>query len=105
MTLFGGLLVVRAVVADPADRDVFDRWYREEHLPDAKKVFSALAAWRGWSETDPGVHYAYYRFGSMEELTEVMSGTGIRDLIAEFDAKWQGRVVRTREVVSLKQTI
>jgi len=32
-------LVVRAVVADAADRAPFDRWYRDEHLPDAVKAF------------------------------------------------------------------
>ena len=34
-------LVVRAVVADPADRAAFDHWYRTEHLPDAMKAFKA----------------------------------------------------------------
>ena len=32
-------LVVRAVVADPADRADFDHWYRTEHLPDALRAF------------------------------------------------------------------
>jgi len=52
-------LVVRAVVADAADRAPFDRWYRDEHLPDAVKAFGAWAAWRGWSRADPSVHCAY----------------------------------------------
>jgi hypothetical protein len=29
-------LVVRAVVADAADRAAFDKWYCHERLPDAK---------------------------------------------------------------------
>ena len=51
-------LVVRAVVAETDRRD-FDHWYRTEHLPDAMKAFDAQSAWRGWSRTDPSVHYAY----------------------------------------------
>ena len=33
----GAWLVVRATVADAADRARFDHWYRTEHLPDAVK--------------------------------------------------------------------
>ncbi len=35
------LLMVRAELADAADRPAFDRWYETEHLPDALKVFQA----------------------------------------------------------------
>ena len=48
--------VVRATVADEADRAAFDQWYRAEHLPDAMKAFDVQTAWRGWSQTDPAVH-------------------------------------------------
>ena len=27
--------IVRATVSDPAQRAAFDKWYRDEHLPDA----------------------------------------------------------------------
>jgi hypothetical protein len=37
------LLIVRAEVADPADRPHFDRWYNEEHLRDALATFQAVA--------------------------------------------------------------
>jgi hypothetical protein len=97
----GAWLVVRAVVADPDDRSAFDTWYRREHLPDAVKAFSANAAWRGWSSTDPSIHCAYYRFGSLEELDAVMAGSAITALIAEFDRCWSGRVARTREVLAI----
>ena len=52
-------LLVRAVVADAADRPGFDRWYEAEHLPDAVARFGAERGWRCWSRTDPSVHYAF----------------------------------------------
>jgi hypothetical protein len=33
-------LMVRAAVADAADRPGFDRWYETEHLPDAVARFA-----------------------------------------------------------------
>jgi hypothetical protein len=92
---------VRAVVADPDDRAAFDTWYRHEHLPDAVKAFSANAAWRGWNSTDPSVHFAYYRFESLDRLDAVMSGPTIKALIAAFNRCWLGRVTRTREVLAV----
>lgn len=94
-------LVVRAVVADPADRAAFDRWYRLEHLPDAVKAFSATVAWRAWSVSDPSVHSAFYQFGSLDVLETVMAGPEIASLISEFDRCWHGRVTRTREILTL----
>src|ERR1700722_1040234 len=97
----GAWLLVRAAVGGPDGRAGFDTWYRREHLPDAVKAFSANAAWRGWSSTDPSIHCAYYRFGSLEELDAVMAGSAITALIAEFDRCWSGRVARTREVLAI----
>jgi hypothetical protein len=97
----GAWLVVRAVVADPADRAAFDDWYRREHLPDAVKAFSACTAWRGWSATDPSIHCAQYRFESLDRLEAVMSGVEIAELINEFDRHWNGRVTRTREILAV----
>jgi hypothetical protein len=47
------LFIVRAVVADSGEREAFDRWYEQEHLPQAAAAFQAVRAWRGWSEVDP----------------------------------------------------
>jgi hypothetical protein len=91
--------VVRAVVADAADRPAFDRWYREEHLPDAIKAFGATSAWRAWSETDPSVHCAFYAFDSLAAVHAIQSGPAIQALVAEFDRNWAGKVTRTREVL------
>ncbi len=92
-------LVVRATVANSADRARFDQWYREEHLPDAMKAFGVSSAWRGWSQQDPAVHCAHYRFESVERLQTMASGPEIAALIAEFDRWWLGKVIRTREIL------
>ena len=101
MTAF---LIVRAEV-DPSVRDAFDAWYRDEHLPDAVRAFRALGAWRGWSDVDDRVHMAFYEFDTLADVNRVMESDAIRDLIAEFDRKWQGKVTRTREVVESTQAI
>jgi hypothetical protein len=93
--------IVRAVVADPADREPFDHWYRTEHLPDALKAFKATSAMRGWSRADPSVHMAFYRFETPEGAQAIGSSEAIKGLIAEFDRCWGDRVTRTRDVVSI----
>jgi len=94
-------LVVRAVVADPADRAAFDHWYRTEHLPDALKAFKATSAMRGWSTLDPSVHTAYYRFNTLEDVQAISDSLEIRTLIAEFDRVWDSRVVRGRDILPI----
>ena len=101
MTAF---LIVRAEV-DPSVRDAFDAWYRDEHLPDAVRAFSALGAWRGWSDVDDNVHMAFYEFESLADVNAVRGSDAIKELIAEFDRRWQGRVTRTREAVESVQMI
>jgi len=97
----GAYLVVRATVPDGADRPAFDAWYQHEHLPDAVKAFAARDAWRAWSRTDPALHCAFYAFESVEKAEAISSSPAIRALIAEFDAKWGGRVTRTREILAV----
>lgn len=92
--------VVRAVVAE-ADRRDFDTWYRTEHLPDAIKAFSAQAAWRAWSHTDPSVHYAFYQFPDAAAAEAVNTSAAIGTLVAEFDRRWGKRVTRTREILEV----
>lgn len=94
-------LVVRAVVADPADRADFDHWYRTEHLPDALHAFAARAAWRGWSRGEPAVHCAFYRFDNVAAAEAATSGETIKSLIAEFDRRWGSRVTRTRDILDV----
>ena len=94
-------LVVRAVVADPADRPAFDHWYRTDHLPDALKAFKAREAMRGWSTDDPSVHTAYYRFDTAEAVQAIAESPAIKALIAEFDRVWGTKVSRTRDILPI----
>ena len=98
-------LIVRAEVVDPDVRDDFDRWYENEHLPDARQAFSAASAWRGWSDVEPNVHYAFYVFDTLAEAQAVPASDAIEGLIAEFDRLWGDRVTRTRDVVESIQAL
>jgi hypothetical protein len=97
-------LIVRAEVPE-ADRAKFEHWYETEHLPDAKAAFQSRSARRGWSDVTPGIHIALYEFPDLTRAREVLVSDGIKDLIAEFDRVWQDRVVRTREVIDIRQVL
>ena len=101
----GAWLLVRAVVPEPADRPAFDRWYEEEHLPQAKAAFGARRASRGWSAVDPAVHLAIYELASLEAGRAILGSAALADLAAEFDRRWAGRVTRTRDLVRLVQDL
>ena len=96
-------LLVRATVVNLRDRLAFDDWYHKEHLPDAVKAFGARSAWRAWSQTDPAVHCAFYRFASLEDAAKATTGPEIKALIAEFDRCWGDKVIRTREVLDVAE--
>jgi hypothetical protein len=97
--------IVRAQVVDTAVEDDFDRWYQNEHLPDALKAFHAQRAWRGWSEVEPSVHYAVYEFDDVEVARAVPGSAALRRLVAEFDRMWGDKVTRTRDIVDVVQVI
>jgi hypothetical protein len=86
-------------VTDPADRTGFDRWYATEHLPDAARAFGAERAWRCWSRTEPGVHYAFYEFPGPAQAEAVLTSPRLPELVAEFDRVWGTRIKRMREVL------
>ncbi len=96
-----GILMVRAVLANPADRPSFDTWYEKEHLPDAVKTFRPLRAWRVWSRSDPSMHIAFYEFENTRQAEAILNTDGIKALIAEFDRVWGAKVSRTREVLDV----
>ena len=97
--------IVRAQVVDAAVKGDFDRWYQNEHLPDALKEFNARRAWRGWSAVDPSVHYAYYEFDRMAHAQAIPSSDALKRLVVEFDRVWGDKVTRSRDVVEVIQTI
>lgn len=97
-------LIVRAEVPE-GDVQAFDHWYETEHLPDAHKTFNAVSARRGWSDVTPGIHIAIYEFRDLDHARASTGGEDIKALIAEFDRVWDGRVVRTREVLPIGQLI
>jgi hypothetical protein len=92
-------LMVRAVVADAADRPGFDRWYETDHLPAAVARFGAQRGWRCWSRTDPSAHYAFYEFADLERAQAILDSPELRTLVAEFDQAWGPRVTRTRDIL------
>ncbi len=97
--------IVRAQVVDATVKDAFDRWYQNEHLPDAHKAFNARRAWRGWSEVDENVHYAVYEFDDVAAARSIPDSVALKDLVAEFDRTWGDRITRSRDIVDAVQTI
>ncbi len=95
------LFMVRAVVADAADRAAFDTWYAQEHLPDAIRAFGIRKAWRAWSRIDPSVHCAFYQFDSVAAAEAATSPQALQPLIAEFDRRWGSRVTRSRDILDV----
>ena len=91
--------IVRAEVVDPSARDAFDQWYQDEHLPDALRAFGARRAWRGWSEVEKNVHYAFYEFDDLATVQSLPGSPELTALIAEFDRLWDGKVIRSRDIV------
>jgi len=96
------LFLVRAAVA-PELREKFDAWYSAEHLPWACRIFKCDKAWRFWSETEPGVHYAAYRFADKASCDTALGSAEFKDMVAEFSRTWPEGVARTRDVVTLAE--
>ncbi len=97
--------MVRAQVVDQTVRDAFDRWYRDEHLPDALAGFKARRAWRGWSAVDASVHHAFYEFDDLASAQAIQGSDTLKRLIGEFDRLWGDRVTRSRDFVEVIQAI
>lgn len=97
--------MVRAEVLDPGEKDRFDRWYEDEHLPDALKGFHARRAWRGWSAVDASVHHAFYEFDNLAQAQAIQGSEALKRLVAEFDRVWGSKVTRSRDLVEIVQAI
>jgi hypothetical protein len=97
--------IVRAQVVDLSVKEAFDKWYQDEHLPEAMKAFGAKGAWRGWSDRDPSVHLAVYEFDDLAQVRAIPGSAGMKGLVAEFDRAWGEKVLRSREAVRVVQRI
>ena len=99
------VFMVRARIADAAIKEAFDRWYRDDHLPDALKSFRARRAWRGWSDVDACVHYAWYEFDDLASANAIVGSEAFKRLVADFDRAWGDQVARSRDFVSVVQSM
>jgi hypothetical protein len=97
--------IVRAEVVDAAVKKDFDRWYQDEHLPEALKGFKARRAWRGWSTVDPNVHHAVYEFDDLASAQAIQGSDALKRLVAEFDLAWGNKVTRTRDFLDVIQVL
>lgn len=93
------LLIVRSEVPEDVRED-FDHWYGSDHVILATRILGASRNWRFWSVTDPSIHYAFYQFESAQAALDAQASPGNKDLIAEYDGRWQGRIHRSREIVT-----
>lgn len=94
--------MVRAQVANEADRAKFDEWYATHHVPLAMAKLSAEKAWRYWSRSDPAVHYALYQFSDIATLRSRIESPDFKLLVADFDKSWP-QIPRSRDLIELVQ--
>ena len=95
-----GVFIVRAEVPK-ADQVAFEDWYQSEHLGEAREMFNAIGAWRGWSRVDPAIQMAFYEFESVEAAVAVQDSVALQTLIGKFNEVWGDRVNRTPEVIEV----
>ena len=95
--------IVRATIPDPAQRAAFDKWYAEEHLPDASPRASARRR-RGGS----GVRATRRcirrptQFADRAALDHGTRPENMTRLVADFDKAWPA-IKRSREIMTLAQ--
>lgn len=99
------IFMVRAQVLDAAARKDFDRWYQDEHLPEALAGFKARRAWRGWSAVDASVHHAFYEFDNLAHAQAIIGSAALERLVADFDRVWGSKVTRGRDFVEVVQSV
>jgi hypothetical protein len=70
----------------------------------ASEAFDAREAWRGWSDVEPHVHDAFYRFDALDEARAIEPLEAVKDLVAAFGRVWDDRVKRRRDAVEWIQS-
>ncbi len=80
------MLSVRATV-DPGREAEFNRWYNNEHVPDAVRMLGAIGAARYKVVLGDGSHQymALYAFESAEKLATALNSPEIKELIKIYD--------------------
>ncbi len=81
------LLVVRATI-DPAHEEEFNRWYNEEHVPDALRLAGCVGAarYRVLGGDDSHQYVAVYAFEDEASLHAAMTGDYRQELVRRYDA-------------------
>ncbi len=80
-------LAVRATV-EPGREEEFNRWYNNEHTPDAVNMFPGCIGGARFKVVDgDGSHQyvALYAFRTGEEMQAAISGPEIKELIRIYD--------------------
>jgi len=70
-------------------------------VPSSISIFKCDKAWRFWSETEPGVHTAVYRFADKGSCDAALGSAEFKELVADFSRTWPEGVTRTRDIVTL----
>ena len=83
-----------------------------KHIPDRYERlvrycgwYSNRSRWRGWSEVDSSVHYAFYEFDDVARVRATQGSDALKRLAAEFDRLWGDKVTRSRDIVEAIQNI
>jgi hypothetical protein len=51
--------------------------------PQAAAAFQAVRAWRGWSEVNPAIHYAFYEFPDLSASQVILESDALsREVVA-----------------------
>jgi antibiotic biosynthesis monooxygenase (ABM) superfamily enzyme len=80
-------LAVRATV-EPGREEEFNRWYNNEHTPDAVNMFPGCIGGARFKVVDgDGSHQyvALYAFRTEEEMQAAISGPEVKELIRIYD--------------------
>ena len=77
--------LVRAVVVAPFAREVRPLVCDRPPAVGGQGVFKCDKAWRFWSELEPGVHYAVYRFADKAACDAALASDEFKALVADFD--------------------